>query len=111
MMSANAPIRPSRRRFLQTSAAGMAVPSIIQASALGSETKPAASDRISLGIIGVNGMGRSNLDNCARYPDVEVTAICDVWPERLDGALAKYGRTAGGMMTIENCWSGTTSMP
>ena len=65
----------------------MTVPTLVRASALGNDAQPAASERISLGIIGVNGMGRANLENCARHPDVEVTAICDVWQERLDAAV------------------------
>ena len=30
------------------------------------------------------------------HPDVEVTAVCDVWQDRVDATLAKYGRTARG---------------
>jgi predicted dehydrogenase len=74
----------------------MTVPTLVRASALGNDAKPAASERISLGIIGVNGMGRANLENCARHPDVEVTAICDVWQERLDAVVARYPDTARG---------------
>jgi predicted dehydrogenase len=54
------------------------------------------SERINLGIFGVNGMGTSNLENCARYPDVVVTGICDVWKKRRDAALEKFKGTATG---------------
>ncbi len=83
----------SRRQWLQATALA---PAIVPASALGRGGRPAPSDRISLGIIGVNGMGRSNLANCARYPDVVVTAICDVSRERRDKALALHQNTAKG---------------
>ena len=83
----------SRRSLLQ---AAMAAPAIIPASALGRAGAPAPSDRINLGIIGVNGMGRGNLANCAKHPDVVVTAICDVSRERREKALALHSATAKG---------------
>jgi predicted dehydrogenase len=87
----------TRRQFLQTTAAAaLAAPCLIPASALGAEGKPPPSERISLGIIGVNGMGRSNLENCAQHSDVVVTAVCDVSKARRDEVLQKYKSTARG---------------
>jgi predicted dehydrogenase len=87
----------SRRQFIQaTAATAVAAPLIIPPTALGRGGRPAPSDRISLGIIGVNGMGQSNLANCAQHPDVMVTAICDVYRKRLDEVLAKHKETAKG---------------
>jgi predicted dehydrogenase len=83
----------TRRTLLQTA---MAAPAIVPAAALGRNGAVAPSDRINLGIIGVNGMGRGNLANCAKYPDVVVTAICDVSKDRRDAALARHGGTAKG---------------
>jgi len=83
----------SRRRLLQ--GAGSIAPVFVPASALGRGQATAPSDRISLGIIGVNGMGRSNLANCAKYPDVAVTAICDVAKDRRDAALAEHPSAKG----------------
>jgi hypothetical protein len=34
---------------------------------------------IQVGLIDCGGMGRRNLANCARYADVAVMGICDVW--------------------------------
>jgi predicted dehydrogenase len=93
------PSRPNshRRSFLQKSlAAGIAAPYLVPASALGRNGEPPASERINLGIIGVNGMGRGNLNNCARHPDVAVTAVCDVWKDRLDAVVQQYKETAKG---------------
>lgn len=84
----------SRRTLLQTAA--LVAPAIVPASALGRGGAVAPSDRINLGIIGVNGMGRSNLANCAKHPDVVVTAICDVSTERRNAALALHSATAKG---------------
>jgi len=87
----------SRRRFLQaTGAAAATAPYVVPASALGQAEKPPASERISLGIIGLNGMGRGNLGNCASQPDVVVTAVCDCWQKRLDPIVAKHKATAKG---------------
>jgi len=87
----------SRREFMQaTAATAVAVPLIVPATALGRGGRPAPSDRISLGIIGVNGMGQSNLENCSQYPDVVVTAVCDVYSKRREDVLAKHKDTARG---------------
>lgn len=69
---------------------------IVPASALGRGGAVPPSDRINLGAIGVNGMGRSNLENCAKHPDVVVTAICDVSRDRRESALESRRDTAKG---------------
>ena len=85
----------SRRDFLQvTAAAAIAAPCFVPASALGRDGNPAPSDRISIGAIGINGMGRSNLENCAQDPDVVVSAVCDVDRKRREAVLEKYKATA-----------------
>ena len=86
----------SRRELLQSVAATVAAPTIISASALGRAGAPPPSDRINIGIIGVNGMGRGNLANCAKHADVVVTAICDVSTDRREKALALHKNTAKG---------------
>lgn len=87
----------SRRDFVRKAvlggAAGAAIPCFVPAGALGQGDQPPASQRIRIGLIGCGGMGRGNLDNCARYPDVVVTAACDVWKDRLDAVVAKFKRT------------------
>jgi predicted dehydrogenase len=80
----------TRRTLLQ------AAPLLAPATALGRSGAVAPSDRLNIGIIGVNGMGRSNLVNCAKHPDVAVTAICDVSTERREAALALHKGTAKG---------------
>lgn len=87
----------SRRDVLQAAvSAALAAPAVVPASALGLGGQTPPSDRISLGIIGVNGMGRSNLANCAKYPDVVVTGICDVSTDRREKALELHRATAKG---------------
>ena len=88
------PKEPSRRQLLQATA--FAAPFVVPASVLGRQGQTPPSDRITLGAIGVNGMGRANLKNCAEYPDVAVTAICDVSKERREAAVEQYKGTARG---------------
>ncbi len=91
------PASSTRRDFLRAGvAAGIAGPHVISAAAIGKDGRTAASDRINLGIIGVNGMGRGNLGNCARCEDVVVTAVCDVWKARLDAVVDQFKETATG---------------
>ncbi len=88
----------SRRDFLKKStaagAAGLAAPYLVPSSALGLGEEPAASDRIQIGLIGCGGMGRGNLENCAKHPAAVVTGACDIWKSRLDQTVEKYKETA-----------------
>ena len=85
---------PSRRSFLRQSAAagaiGVAAAYFVPGSALGKDEKPPAGERLRIGLIGCGGMGRGNLANCARYPDVVVAGACDVWKGRREAVVAKY---------------------
>jgi predicted dehydrogenase len=83
----------TRRDFLKSTAAFTALaamPTIIPASALGAAGKPPPSGRINLGLIGCGSMGTTNLNICARFPDVVVTAACDVWDARLDTVVERF---------------------
>ncbi len=73
----------SRRRFLQGSLAAAAVgPWIVRASALGGEKKPAASERITLGVIGIGPRATYDLKAMLKLPDVRCVAIADVQAQR-----------------------------
>jgi predicted homoserine dehydrogenase-like protein len=74
----------TRRRFLQTAAAGLAAPTILSSLARGQEPP---SERITLGFIGVGTMGRGHLGAFLSYPDVQVVAVCDVVRQRRNNAL------------------------
>jgi len=88
----------SRRDFLaQSLAAGaVALPTIISARALGLEqAAAAASERITLGAIGVGGRCRGVLKAMMSLPDVQCVALADVQAARRDMGKAlvdeKYG--------------------
>jgi predicted dehydrogenase len=73
--------QPTRRQFLSQAAAstaGLAVPLFVPASALGRAGKAAASERITLGVIGTGGRGRSLIGAFLSQKDAQVVAVCDV---------------------------------
>jgi len=82
----------TRREALQR----LSAPVFVPAAALGLGGRVAPNEKIRLGAIGLNGMGQGNLKNCAQYPDVVVTALCDVYQKRLEAALAPHKGTARG---------------
>ena len=75
-------------------AMGVAAPYVIPSGVLAATSRPGPNDKIQIGMIGVNGQGNWNLDQLLKQPDVVITAICDVWKERRDKALAKCAATA-----------------
>jgi predicted dehydrogenase len=87
--------QPSRRRFLQASAAALAAPTVlVPARRGGADSKP--NERLALGFIGVGTMGRGHVHAFLGYPDVQVVAVCDVVAQRRDSAKKMvedhYGR-------------------
>ena len=72
----------NRRKFLRkaTSAAlaTASFPYIVPASALGKDSSVSPSNRITMGSIGVGGMGTNNMRAFINQPDVQVVAVCDV---------------------------------
>ncbi|MHB8955595.1 MAG: Gfo/Idh/MocA family protein [Pirellulaceae bacterium] len=81
--------RPNRRVFLRQAvipALAALAPSAISRTALGLGAAVAASDRITLGFIGVGCMGQGHLAHLLTYPDVQVVAVCDVDAWRRENA-------------------------
>ncbi|HZU39091.1 MAG TPA: Gfo/Idh/MocA family oxidoreductase [Gemmataceae bacterium] len=79
----------TRRELLaQSAAAGaaLAAPLFVPATALGREGKAAASERITLGVIGVGPRCTYDLKAILKLPDVHCVAICDVQASRRSAA-------------------------
>src|SRR5690348_323020 len=55
--------RPDRRQFVRGAAALLGAPLLASSSALGDDKKPAASERIGLGFIGMGTMNRGHLNH------------------------------------------------
>jgi hypothetical protein len=70
--------RFTRRLFLQGAAAAAAAPYIIPASARGAAGRPAPSQRITMGFVGVGGQGSGDMGGFMGFPEVQAVAVCDV---------------------------------
>lgn len=80
-----------RRHFLQqttTCAAG----SLLMPSMLRAANKIAASDRIRVAAIGINGMGWADLSSMIKNPEAECVALCDVDKNVLDKRTAELAK-------------------
>lgn len=64
----------SRRKFLQNTS--LLTAGAILTSSFSNSFMP--SDQVRIGVIGINGMGWSNLTAALKVPGVVVAAICDV---------------------------------
>jgi predicted dehydrogenase len=95
----------SRRQFFLTaaSAAGaLGMPSVIPGSVLGADGQTPPSNKVTLGCIGVGGMGTYNMKSLAGQPGCRVVAICDAMESRRQKAKdfvdATYGDTGCAMI-------------
>jgi len=86
------PSQPTRRNFLKAASAAVAAPYVITSAALGNDEKPAASERIVMGGIGIGNMGRGDQRAFLGRDDVQYVAVSDVRKgvrddakERVDG--------------------------
>jgi len=67
-----------RRAFLKASAASVAFPYLIPASAMGNEGRPAPSNRIVMAGIGLGNQGSGDMSVFLGRDDVQYVAVCDV---------------------------------
>jgi predicted dehydrogenase len=91
----------SRRDFVKgASAVAVSAPYFLTSSALGAEGRPPASERITMGFIGVGGMGGANLGSFLGFGEVQVLAVCDVDPksreEKQRGVEERYADAKAG---------------
>ena len=89
----------NRRQFLKQAAVAAVgatgLPLFLPARALGRDGKRAPSDRITIGCIGVGGMGTANMTSFLNKRDARIVAVCDVDAAHRKAAAeavnAKYG--------------------
>jgi predicted dehydrogenase len=89
----------NRRRFIQrtasAAAAAASVPLIVRSSALGLEAATPPGDKITIGCIGVGGMGTNNMQAFLGLENCRVVAVCDAYEDRQAKAKgivdAQYG--------------------
>ena len=77
----------SRRRFLATTSAAIIAPTLIPASALGADGRPAPSERIVMGTIGWGMQGPGNTGGLLGQKDCQVVAACDLDTRHLEAAV------------------------
>ena len=75
----------NRRSFIRQTGLGLAL-TAAQYRAYGNT---GANDKISMGFIGVGGMGTGRLNEFSRFDDVHVAAICDLDQNHLNNAIAE----------------------
>jgi predicted dehydrogenase len=72
----------NRRKFIKRSSLALsgafAFPTIVPSSVFAAPGRVAPNDRITLGCIGVGGMGTGNLEGFLEKSEVQVLAVCDV---------------------------------
>ncbi len=89
----------SRRAFLRNTAAlaagAMAAPYVITSAALGADGVPAASERVSLGHIGVGGRGGGLLRGFLGLKDSQSLAVADPFTSRREKTAAMINQRAG----------------
>jgi predicted dehydrogenase len=78
----------SRRHFLRSAAAAGAGLLLTPLAMHAARSKP-ASERITVGMIGIGAMGRPHLDRLLGFEDVQVVAVCDVEKTRRETARAQ----------------------
>jgi predicted dehydrogenase len=78
----------SRRLFLKRGVAGMAAPYVVTTAALGQGDKPAASERVAMGFIGVGSRGTGVMKGILSHPAAQAVAVCDVDVRHREPALA-----------------------
>ena len=80
----------SRRGFVKSLAAagaGIAAPAVVPASALGGNGEVPPSERITIGAIGLDGRGKTDLKHFLTKKDVQCAAVCDCFKKRRQQAL------------------------
>lgn len=85
----------SRRAFLKASATAVALPYLIPASALGKDGRPAPSERIVMGGIGIGNQGGGDQGAFLGRGDVQYVAVCDVKQGVRDGCKRRIDQRYG----------------
>lgn len=85
---------PTRRDFLAGAASAFAFPYVITTSALGGAAKAPASERVSLGHIGVGGQGTGLFNQFKQVKNAQSVAVADAYTSRRDQRAAECGGKA-----------------
>lgn len=76
----------TRRQFIKVTGLAVAAPYMITSSALGAGGRPPASERITMGTIGVGGQGTGDMGGFMQFAQVQMLAVCDPVLDHRNGA-------------------------
>ncbi|MCX5683028.1 MAG: Gfo/Idh/MocA family oxidoreductase [Planctomycetota bacterium] len=93
--------RVTRRNFLLGTAAALGAPYVISSSALGEADRPAPSNRVVMGGIGVGGQGSGDMKAFLSNATVQVVAVCDVDKSHRDAFKNTVDRQYGSANACE----------
>jgi predicted dehydrogenase len=97
--------RSTRRDFLKSASAAaigaLGLPLFIPSSALGRSGTVAPGNRITIGCIGVGGMGMANMQSFLGIPEAQVIAVCDVDAKHRAAARATVETKTGRKGVVE----------
>jgi predicted dehydrogenase len=82
----------SRRRFIAGAAAVAGFPYVVPGRALGKNGRAAASERITVGVIGTGNRGTDDMNGVLKSPLSQVVAVCDCRQPRLEAAKTKVAQ-------------------
>lgn len=85
----------SRRDFLTGAAGCVVAPFFVPAAALGKGDAPAASERLTMGIVGLGSMGMRHVKGFLQEDDCRIVAVCDVDAERRAAAVQEIHKHYG----------------
>jgi len=85
----------TRRTFCRRATAALAAPYVITSTALGGADRPSASERITMGTIGVGGRGSHDMAALLDNNDVQMVAVCDVVQKKRKAGKAKVDKKYG----------------
>lgn len=85
----------SRRSFIKTSATALSVPYILPSSVFGRGGRPAPSDRLTMGLIGLGSMGMRHVKGFLQEDDCQIIGVCDVDTSRLNAGVREVNRHYG----------------
>ena len=104
--SCRLPHATTRRRFLAGTLAAATAPYVVPAAVLGADGTVAASDRISVGVIGTGGRGTADMAGMMQSPLCQVVALCDCRLPRLEAAqkqVQEFYADKGGRGSAGGC--------
>jgi predicted dehydrogenase len=85
----------SRRAFIKSASLGIAASYIISSSTLGRDGRPAPSNRVTMGLIGLGSMGMRHVKGFLQEDDCQIIAVCDVDSNRLKAAAKEINKHYG----------------